>query len=143
VSKIYAFVFIDGVDDGVSWHRDRLSLAYRAAARDGFVAVNLRPLRDKRRYAIASAAIDPELQNDHYEFPGSDQIRVFDVPPAPVAFLGGLTVQYAGSSASLVDDPSITNDQAAAFIARRHPELQQGPPKAGRLDWLYKGDFRW
>jgi hypothetical protein len=143
VSKIYGLVFIDGVDDGVSWHRDRYSSAQRASEQDGFIVIKLQPLRRGRRWAIASAALDPQLRHDHYEFPGSDEIRVFDVPPGPVAFLGGLTVQFAGSSAMLVDDPSFTRDKATAFIARRHPELQQGPLTAGRLDSLYKGDRRW
>ena len=140
VSKIYAMVFLSGRDDGVSWHRDRDRARQSASvmASDGFVVARLNPR--PRRYAIARAALEPGA-TDCYTFPHASSLLVFDAPPGQVTYFGGLTVEYkteGGSNAAVLrEDPSISKQQAIAFLARRHPGIK-GEVVTGRTEWVYK-----
>ena len=144
VSRIYAVTVVSGTDDGVSWHRQRRPTGARAMADDGFVAIKLKPRQGQERYAIASVALDPDA-TDRYPFPDSSTILVFDAPPGKVTYLGGIDAQIASegmhSFAILRDNPAITRQQAAAFMARRYPRIGN-QLVTGKLDWLYRGDAR-
>ena len=140
VSKIYAMVFLSGVDDGVSWHRDRSVGAVSVMASDGFIVAKLKPRPGKKRYGIARAALEPGA-TDCYTFPETSSLLVFDAPAGQVTYFGGLTVEYrteGGSNAAVLrEDPSISKQQAIAFIARRHPGIK-AEVVTGRTEWAYK-----
>jgi len=140
VSKIYAMVFLSGVDDGVSWHRDRSGNSASVMASDGFVVAKLKPRPGNKRYAIARAALEPDA-TDCYGFPHTSSLLVFDAPAGQVTYFGGLTVEYmteGGSNmAVLREDPSISKQQAIAFMARRYPGIK-AEVVAGRTEWAYK-----
>ena len=139
VSKIYGMTFQSGVDDGVSWHRDRPGISATVTASDGFVVARLKPRPGNRRYAIARAAFEPGA--DCYNFPHTSTLLTFDAPAGQVTYLGALTVEYkteGGSNAAVLrDDPLITKQQAIAFMARRYPGIK-GEVVTGRMDWMYK-----
>ena len=140
VSKIYAMVFLSGVDDGVSWHRDRSGNSASVMASDGFVVAKLKPRPGNKRYAIARAALEPGA-TDCYSFPETSSLLVFDAPAGQVTYFGGLTVEYkteGGSNAAVLrDDPSIGKQQAIAFMARRYPGIK-AEVVTGRTQWAYK-----
>ena len=59
VSRIHAMTVLLGVDDGVTWRRDRSRMAASTKAEHGFVVFRLRPQTGKKRYAIARVALEP------------------------------------------------------------------------------------
>ena len=140
VSKIYGMSFQSGVDDGVSWHRDRSGISATVTASDGFVVARLKPRPGNRRYAIVRAAFEPGA-TDCYNFPHTSTLLTFDAPAGQVTYVGALTVEYkteGGTNAAVLrDDPSSTKQQAIAFMARRYPGIK-GEVVTGRMDWMYK-----
>lgn len=58
-----------------------------------------------------------------------------------MTYLGALTVQYGSqglaNTASLRTDPSITKEQARAYLARRFPQITR-ELSAGRMEWAYE-----
>ena len=115
VSKIYGMSFQSGVDDGVSWHRDRSGISATVTASDGFVVARLKPRPSNRRYAIVRAAFEPGA-TDCYNFPHTSTLLTFDAPAGQVTYVGALTVEYkteGGTNAAVLrDDPSSTKQQA-------------------------------
>jgi hypothetical protein len=140
VSKIYSMTFQSGIDNGVSWHRDRPAFSATVTASDGFVVARLKPRSGNRRYAIARAAFEPGA-TDCYTFPHTSTQLTFDAPAGQVTYLGALTVEYkteGGSNAAVLRaDPSISKQQAIAYLARRYPGIK-GEVVTGRTEWGYK-----
>jgi hypothetical protein len=140
VSRIYGMRFVSGVDDGVSWHDEFRESQGGAKADEGFVVARLKARRGKHRYSIARVSLEPE-GHDCYEFPSSSTLLVFDAPAGQVTYLGALTVQYGSqglaNTASLRADPSITKEQASAYLARRFPQITR-ELSTGRMEWAYK-----
>ena len=143
VSRIFGLRVISGTDDGVSWHQQRWGSVAQARADDGFVAIKLRPRHGERRYAITAAVLAAD-DMEYYEL-DSASIPAFDAPRGRLTYLGGLDAEIYSENgnnlARLRDNPAITRQQAASFVARRYPQIA-ADLAAGRLEWLHMGEMR-
>jgi hypothetical protein len=113
--------------DGMRWRKTATTeTAWAYAHEDSFVVLRLKPRTGRQSYAVTKVFVE-HVFGAAYEWQPSSSAWTFAAPAGEVTFVGGLRIVKIGPRRVLMDDPLVTRERAADFLAAKHPEL------AGRL----------